>query len=98
MVTIGTTAEIKKRVPFKFRVIAPEDAIDREIYKEVIKIGDRAVVYLDNYEMAIAMVGEMLKKGLHAEAAPVTLEDAFVRLAGGAIDEIAEESPKMEVS
>ena len=83
LVTIGTTNEIKKCVPFKYRVIAPEDAIDKNIYKNITKIGDRAVVYLEDDEEAINMVRDMLKKDLHAEASPVTLEDAFVYLAGG---------------
>ncbi len=83
LVTIGTTNEIKQIVPFKYRVIAPEDAIDRDIYTEVTKIGDRAVVYLQDDEEAINMVRDMLKRGVHAEASPVTLEDAFVYLAGG---------------
>jgi len=86
LVTVGTTTEIKKQVPFKYRVIAPEEAIDKTRYSEMINIGDRAVVYLENDEEAIEMVREMLKKGVHAEAAPVTLEDAFVRLVGEAIE------------
>ncbi len=82
LVTVGTTGDIKKMVPFKYRVIAPEEAIDRSKYSEITTIGDRAVVYLESDQEALEMVGEMLRKGLHAEAAPVTREDAFVRLVG----------------
>ena len=94
LVTIGTTAEIKSKVPFKYRVIAPESAIDQSSYSEVTKIGDRLVVYLKDYQEAVQLVSEMLKKGVQAEASPVTLEDAFVRLAGGDIDEIGQEAQK----
>jgi ABC-2 type transport system ATP-binding protein len=83
LVTVGTTAEIKKKVPFKYRVIVPEDEIDKSQFSEITKIGDRLVIYLKTDEEAIRLVGNMLRKGVQAEAAPVTLEDAFVRLAGG---------------
>jgi len=91
LITVGTTAEIKAKVPFKYRVIAPEEAIDQSSYSELTKIGDRLVVYLTSDEEAIQMVRDLLKKGVNAEASPVTLEDAFVRLAGGDIYEIGEE-------
>jgi ABC-2 type transport system ATP-binding protein len=83
LVIVGTTSEIKKKVPFKYRVIVPENEIDKSKYSEITKIGDRLVIYLKTDEEAIELVREMLKKGVQAEAAPVTLEDAFVRLAGG---------------
>ena len=92
LITVGTTAEIKAKVPFKYRVIAPEDAVDQSSYSDVAKIGDRLVVYLENHEEAIQMVSKMLKKGVNAEASPVTLEDAFVHLVGGDIHEIGEEA------
>lgn len=87
LVTIGTTSEIKAMVPFRYRVIAPEEAIDQSVYTHVTKIGDRLVVYLKSDDEAIKLVAEMIKRGVQAEAAPVTLEDAFVRLAGGEIFE-----------
>ncbi|MDO9537199.1 MAG: ABC transporter ATP-binding protein [Thermoplasmata archaeon] len=83
LIIVGTTAEIKKQVPFKYRVIVPESEIDKSKFSDITKIGDRLVIYLKNDEDAIELVREMLKKGVQAEAAPVTLEDAFVRLAGG---------------
>lgn len=83
LVIVGTTSEIKKKVPFKYRVIVPENEIDKSKYSEITKIGDRLVIYLKTDEEAIELVRDMLKKGVQAEAAPVTLEDAFVRLAGG---------------
>jgi len=86
LIIVGTTAEIKSHVPFRYRVIAPEDAIDTASYPDFVKIGDRVVVYLRDDQEAIGMVAEMLKKGVQAEAAPVTLEDAFVRLAGGELE------------
>ena len=86
LITQGTPEEIKRSIPHRYRVIAPEHAIDRARYKEITKIGDRAVVYLEDDEEAIEMVRLMLKQGLHAEAAPVTLEDAFVYLVGEAIE------------
>ncbi|MBA3044638.1 MAG: ABC transporter ATP-binding protein [Candidatus Thermoplasmatota archaeon] len=86
LVIVGTTAEIKKQVPYRYRVIAPEGEIDQSKYPEVTKIGDRLVVYLKSDDDAIELVRDMLKRGVQAEAAPVTLEDAFVRLAGGELE------------
>ncbi len=86
LVTVGTTSEIKKKVPFKYRVIAPEEEIDKSKFSEITKIGDRLVIYLKTDEEAVDLVRDMLKKGVQAEAAPVTLEDAFVRLAGGELE------------
>jgi ABC-2 type transport system ATP-binding protein len=82
LITQGTPEQIKKSIPHRYRVIAPESAIDKARYKNITKIGDRAVVYLEDDEEAIEMVRQMLKQDLHAEAAPVTLEDAFVYLVG----------------
>lgn len=86
LITVGTPEEIKKSIPYRYRVIAPESAIDKARHPEITKIGDRAVVYLESDEEAIEMVREMLKKDVHAEASPVTLEDAFVYLVGEAIE------------
>jgi len=86
LVTVGTTVEIKRQVPSKYRVIVPEDEIDKSKFPEMTKIGDRLVIYLRTDEEAIELVREMLRKGVQAEAAPVTLEDAFVRLAGGELE------------
>jgi ABC-2 type transport system ATP-binding protein len=85
LVTVGTTAEIKRKVPFRYRVIVPENEVDATKYPDVTKIGDRLVIYLKSDEEALKLVGDMLRKGVQAEAAPVTLEDAFVRLAGEAM-------------
>ncbi|MCK5024795.1 MAG: hypothetical protein KAR56_04175, partial [Thermoplasmata archaeon] len=65
--------------------------VDQSSYSDVTKIGDRLVVYLTSDEEAIKMVSEMLKKGVNAEASPVTLEDAFVHLVGGDIYEIGQD-------
>ncbi|MDD4308130.1 MAG: ABC transporter ATP-binding protein [Thermoplasmata archaeon] len=86
LITIGTTAEIKKKVPFRYRVIVPEEEIDKSKFSEITKIGDRLVIYLKTDEEAIELVRDMIKKGVQAEAAPVTLEDAFVRLAGEVLE------------
>jgi ABC-2 type transport system ATP-binding protein len=86
LVTVGTTAEIKKKLPYRYRVIAPENEIDKTRYSNITKIGDRLVVYLKSDEEAIELVRDMLKRDVQAEAAPVTLEDAFVHLAGEVLE------------
>ena len=86
LVTVGTTADIKRLVPFRYRVIVPENEIDKSKFSDITKIGDRLVIYLKTDEEAIDLVRDMLKKGVQAEAAPVTLEDAFVHLAGVALE------------
>jgi ABC-2 type transport system ATP-binding protein len=78
----GTPEEIKKSIVHRFRVVAPKHAVDVSKYTDVAEIGDRIVVYLKNDEEALEMVRALLKKGFHAEASPVSLEDAFVSLVG----------------
>ena len=67
-------------------MIVPEEEIDKSKFSEITKIGDRLVIYLKTDEEAIELVRDMIKKGVQAEAAPVTLEDAFVRLAGEVLE------------
>jgi ABC-2 type transport system ATP-binding protein len=78
----GTPDEIKKSIPHRFRVVAPRNAVDISSFKDVAEIGDRIVIYLRSDQEALELVGSLLKKGFHAEASPVSLEDAFVRLVG----------------
>ena len=51
-----------------------------------VKFGSKHIIYVKNEDEAIELVGKALKKGLKAETAPVTLEDAFVGLVGGETD------------
>lgn len=78
----GTPDEIKKSIPHRYRVVTPRHTVDTSRYTEVAEIGDRIVVYLKSDEEALELVRDLLKKGFHAEASPVSLEDAFVRLVG----------------
>lgn len=78
----GSPDEIKKSIPQRFRVLVPKQAVDASRYTDVAEIGDRLVIYLKSDEEALDLVRGLLKRGLHAEASPVSLEDAFVRLVG----------------
>jgi ABC-2 type transport system ATP-binding protein len=82
LIAQGTPHEIKKSIPHTYRVLAPRKALDLSRYTDVAEIGDRIVVYLKSDEEALEMVRDLLNNGFHAEASPVTLEDAFVRLVG----------------
>jgi ABC-2 type transport system ATP-binding protein len=78
----GTPEEIKKSIPHRYRVVAPRDAVDARQFADVAEIGDRLVIYLKSDDEALDMVRSLLKRGFHAEASPVSLEDAFVWLVG----------------
>jgi ABC-2 type transport system ATP-binding protein len=78
----GSPDEIKKSIPQRFRVLVPKHAVDASRYTDVAEIGDRLVIYLRSDDEALELVRGLLKRGLNAEASPVSLEDAFVRLVG----------------
>jgi hypothetical protein len=43
-------------------------------------------VYVKSEDAALQLLKDTLKKGLRAEASPITLEDIFVKLVGGTED------------
>lgn len=82
VIALGTPDEIKRSIPQRFRVLAPKQAVDAGRYADVAEIGDRLVIYLKSDDEALELVRGLLKRGFNAEASPVSLEDAFVRLVG----------------
>lgn len=79
----GSLNDIRSLVEERYRVVVGSDAEILQSYTEVTKIGDRFIVYLKSESEALKLVRKMLKKGSKAEAAPITLEDVFVKLVGG---------------
>lgn len=82
----GTLEKIKGFAKEKFRVVVEGDLKTLTHTKNnnrIVKIGDKQIIYLENEEEAIDLVKTALKKGLKAEASPITLEDVFVKLVGG---------------
>ena len=49
----------------------------------IVKFGSKNIIYVENEDIALELIGKALKKGLKAEIAPITLEDVFVKLVGG---------------
>jgi ABC-2 type transport system ATP-binding protein len=84
IVASGTPGEIKSLVKVKARVVIGGNHTDEfNSYGEVVKLGDRQILYLDQAGDARNVVDLALSKGLSAEVSPVTLEDAFNKLLGG---------------
>jgi len=86
VVAEGVLEEIKSLAKEKFRVIVEGNLKDLGLPPEnnrIVKFGNKQIVYIKDEDEAIALVGTALKKGLKAEAAPITLEDVFVKLVGG---------------
>jgi len=90
VVTEGTLEDIKNLSDDKFRVIIEGD-IDKLGFlgkrDGLIQYGSKNIMYLKNEDEALEIVKKALGKGLKAEAAPITLEDVFVKLVGGETDE-----------
>ncbi|HKZ93738.1 MAG TPA: ABC transporter ATP-binding protein [Candidatus Bathyarchaeia archaeon] len=87
VISEGSPREIKGLAKEKYRVIV-EGKFDRlDSYGEVAKLGDRNIVYVKDQDDALELLKLTLKKGLRAEASPVTLEDVFVKLVGGVNNE-----------
>jgi len=79
----GNLDEIKSLATEKYRVVVQGQFDNLSSYSEVVKLGDRNIVYVKNENEALKLLKLTLKIGLKAEASPVTLEDVFVKLVGG---------------
>lgn len=80
IVTCGSLKEIKQLVKERFKVVVrgKPDVINSNY--DVVKFGDKYIIYVKNEDEASELVRELLKDDLSAEVAPVTLEDVFVKL------------------
>ncbi len=83
VVATGRLEEIKALMPQKYRVVVEGKFEKLADYGEVVKLGDRNIVYVKTQDEALEVLKLALKKGLRAETSPVTLEDVFVELVGG---------------
>lgn len=79
----GSLDEIKGLATEKYRVVVQGQLDNFSSYSEVVKLGDRSIVYVKNEGEALKLLKSALKMGLKAETSPVTLEDVFVKLVGG---------------
>ena len=83
VVACGRLEEIKGLVKERFRVVISGDFRQAADGIEVVKLGDRSIVYLKTQDEAVDLLKATLKMNLRAEYSPVTLEDVFVKLVGG---------------
>jgi ABC-2 type transport system ATP-binding protein len=83
VVAKGNPEEVKQLATEKFRVVVRGKLGPLETGYEAVKLGDKQIIYVNSEDDALDLVRRVLKKGLKAEAAPVTLEDVFVKLVGG---------------
>ena len=84
LVAAGTPNEIKGTVKAKARVVLRGNGGDGfGSYGELVKLGDREILYLDDPTDANEVVSASLSRGLSAEVSPVTMEDVFYKLLGG---------------
>jgi len=89
VVSEGTPDQIKRLAKDRFRVVVEGDLKGlglSENSNHIVRFGSKHVIYVQDENEAIKLVGIALKKGLKAETAPVTLEDVFVKLVGGEVD------------
>lgn len=83
VVANGSLEEIKRMTKERFRVVVRGKLDSLSTDYEVVTFGDKQIIYLHDEDEALELVRIALKKGLNAEAAPITLEDVFVKLVGG---------------
>jgi ABC-2 type transport system ATP-binding protein len=82
VVAKGSPEEVKGLATEKFRVVVRGKLKPLKAGYEVVRFGDKQIIYVNREEEALDLVRAVLKQGLNAEAAPVTLEDVFVKLVG----------------
>ena len=83
VVAEGSPEEVKRMATERFRVVVRGKLGSFKTYYETVKLGDKQIIYVNSEDEALDLVRDALKKGLNAEAAPITLEDVFVKLVGG---------------
>jgi ABC-2 type transport system ATP-binding protein len=83
VVAEGNPEEVKRLATERFRVVVRGKLDSFKADYETVKLGDKQIIYVNTEDEALELVREFLKKGLNAEAAPITLEDVFVKLVGG---------------
>jgi ABC-2 type transport system ATP-binding protein len=83
VVANGSPEEIKRLAKERFRVVVRGKLNSLSANYEVVTLGDKHIIYVNGEDEALELVRKVLKKGLKAEAAPITLEDVFVKLVGG---------------
>jgi ABC-2 type transport system ATP-binding protein len=82
----GAPDQIKRLTKERFRVVVEGNLKNlglQENNNHIVKFGSKHIIYVENEDIAIELIGKALKKGLKAEIAPITLEDVFVKLVGG---------------
>jgi ABC-2 type transport system ATP-binding protein len=83
VVAQGRPDKIKRLTKERFRVVLSGKMEALVSDYDVVELGDKQIVYVNSEDEALELVRNALKKGLNAEAAPITLEDVFVKLVGG---------------
>jgi len=89
VLTIGTLDELVARVRWPFRVALTGRGVTQEelaTFGESAAIGDSWIVFT-NRGGAEDLTRLALSRGVRAVAGPVTLEDLFIQLVGGSVDE-----------
>lgn len=86
VVAEGKPNEIKRLVKERYRVVIEGEFDGLQEYGEVMNLGDKHIVYVKSEDAALQLLKDTLKKGLRAEASPITFEDVFVKLVGGTED------------
>jgi ABC-2 type transport system ATP-binding protein len=86
VVAEGKPNEIKRLVKERYRIVIEGEFDGLQEYGEVMNLGDKHIVYVKSEDAALQLLKDTLKKGLRAEASPITLEDVFVKLVGGTED------------
>jgi len=82
----GAPDQIKRLTKERFRVVVEGNLKNlglQENNNHIVKFGSKHIIYVENEDIALELIGKALKKGLKAEIAPITLEDVFVKLVGG---------------
>ena len=83
VVAEGNPEEVKRLATERFRVVVRGKLDSFKVDYETVNLGDKQIIYVNTEDEALELVREALKKGLNAEAAPITLEDVFAKLVGG---------------
>lgn len=87
VVAEGTLKEIKALANEKFRILVEGNVkLLPNHNNRVMSFGNKQIIYVEDEDEAIKLVGKALRMGLKAETAPITLEDVFIKLVRGEVE------------
>lgn len=82
LIATGTVDSLRKKVGASYRVIVEGDGKIPEEFGDLVRVGDRVVIYVNDESEALEVLKQAVRSGLRASVSQLTFEDVFIKLMG----------------